>query len=112
MFSPDNTMQRHDGKGRSCAWAKSCCRTLSLLLVLFSCPATAGIGATVKITAILPETNEAPSVYHTLTTQCPYPGTSNVALIMASTNGSLAQAAVNSLKNCLEPPGLTWTAEI
>jgi hypothetical protein len=112
MFSPDDTMQRYNDKARSFSWAKSCCKTLSLLLVLFSYPATAGVGAVIKTSALLPKIDDAPSVYHTLTTQCPYPGTSNVALIMASTNGSLEHAAINNLKNCLDPPSLKWTAEI
>jgi len=112
MFSTSDEMQPYHAKGRNSAWAKSSCRALSLLLMLFSYPAAAGVGATVKPSVPLPKIHYASSPYHTLTTQCPYPGTSNVTLIMASTTGSLGHTTVNNLKNCLEPQILHWTAEI
>ena len=83
-----------------------------LVVALLSDPTCVGVGAFVKVTAILPKYHEPLSVYHTLTTQCPYPGTANVNLIMASTNESLVRRGVNNLKNCLEPPSLRQTAEI
>jgi hypothetical protein len=112
MLSTLDTMQRCDEKVRIFrrAWAAS--KIFPLLLALFSFPASAGTGTTVRVTAILPPPNKASSPYHTLTTQCHYPGSSAVNLIMASTNGSFDQKAVNNLKNCLEPSNSQWTAEI
>jgi hypothetical protein len=112
MLSTLDTMQPCDEKIRTFTWAQVACKALPLLLALFSFPASAGTGATMKVIAILPPPTKAPSPYHTLTTQCPYPGSSSVNLIMASTNGSFDQKADNNLKNCLEPPNLEWTAEI
>jgi len=112
MLSTLDTMQRCDEKVRFFrrAWAAS--KTLPFLLALFSFPASAGTGIIVRVTAILPPPIKTLSSYHTLTTQCPYPGSSTVNLIMASTSGPFEQKAINNLKNCLEPSRSQWTAEI
>jgi hypothetical protein len=112
MLSALDTMQRCDEKVQTFTWARAACKALPLLVALFSFPASVGIGETMKVIAILPPPTKAPSPYHTLTAQCPYPGSSSVNLIMASTKGSFEQKAINNLKNCLEPPNLQWTAEI
>jgi len=112
MVSALDTTQRCDEKIRPFAWARAAFKAVPLLLALFTFPANAGIGATTKVIAILPPATKALSPYHTLTTQCPYPGSSSVNLIMASSKGSFEQKVVNNLKNCLEPPNLEWTAEI
>jgi hypothetical protein len=112
MFSPLNATRQCDEKVRIFRRARAACKTFPLLLALFSFPATAETGVAIRVTAILPTPKKASSPYHTLTTQCPYPGSSNVNLIMASMHGSLEQRAINSLKNCLEPSNSQWTAEI
>ena len=112
MTSPLDTTHQCDENVRIFRWARAVCKILPLLLVLFSVPASTGTETVVRVTAILPAPDNAVSPYHTLTTQCPYPGSSNVSLIMASTNGSLEQRSINSLKNCLEPSKSQWTAEI
>lgn len=105
-------MQRWNEKVRTISEARAAFKAVPVLLALFSFPANAGIGATTKVIAILPPATKALPPYHTLTTQCPYPGSSSVNLIMASFKGSFEQKVVNNLKNCLEPPNLVWTAEI
>src|SRR5215467_6198216 len=112
MLSALDTMQRWNEKVRTISEARAAFKAVPLLLALFSFPANAGIGATTKVIAILPPPTKALSPYHTLTTQCPYSGSSSINLIMASFKGSFEQKVVNNLKNCLEPPNLVWTAEI
>src|SRR3989442_12431526 len=105
MFPTANKMRPKNNGSKRLVCAKTICSAFGMFLLLMaSTPGNQIEQDKLLFTTI--SNNDAPVVYHTLTTQCRYPGTANVTLMMASTNRSLRQRAVNNLKNCLEPTTL------
>jgi len=50
--------------------------------------------------------------YRTQITECRYPGFAGVSLLLASTHNNWREEFSSTLKDCVNPRGFRWTAEI